>query len=144
MFDFEKIETGKMYEAAETVFSEEDLLLGILWEGDLEIHSNMELMKADVFGERIVHGDSVAAKAIGLIMNSACFKGATRLDLKGAEYSFLSPVYIDDRLRVSFMVDSKESKGEIKEWQFNIKFEVFKSVPEGQIVSKGELFLVAA
>ena len=144
MFTAEEIETGKIYETTEVVFSEEDLIVGILWEGDLEIHTNMEQMKTSVFGERIVHGDSVAAKAIGQILNFDIFKWATTFDLKMAKYSFLSPVYIDDNLGVSFMVESKENKGEKEGWQFNINFEVFKNTTEKKTVSKGGILLVAA
>lgn len=46
---------------------ESHLLLPMIWEGDLNIHSNVEMMRNSKFNDIILHGDTGLSIAISLI-----------------------------------------------------------------------------
>lgn len=47
--------------------TENHLLLPMIWEGNLNIHSNMPLMESSRFKSVILHGDTIFTLAISLI-----------------------------------------------------------------------------
>lgn len=49
------------------LITESHLLMPIIWEGDLNIHTNVPLMKNSLFQDIILHGDTVLSLAISLI-----------------------------------------------------------------------------
>ena len=63
---FESLKLGQGFQTEDRTILERDLILGFLWEGDSQIHSDKEMMKESQFGERIMHGNSVTSMALGM------------------------------------------------------------------------------
>lgn len=59
--------TSKYKKTSALLITESHLLLPIIWEGDLNIHSNELLMKQSRFQNIILHGDTVFSLAIALV-----------------------------------------------------------------------------
>lgn len=55
--------------------TERHLLIPMIWEGDLELHSNRKRMEQSIFGKPILHGDTVLSLAIQLILEDSKVKG---------------------------------------------------------------------
>lgn len=70
-----------MIETEAIIFSERDLLLGILWEGDHQLHTNKPGMKETPFGTTIAHGNTVTSKILGQFFG-AQFKSGEEIDIK--------------------------------------------------------------
>ncbi|WP_277585315.1 MaoC/PaaZ C-terminal domain-containing protein [Psychrobacillus antarcticus] len=58
----------RMFKTTSTLLiTESHLLLPIIWEGDLNLHSNEPLMRQSQFQNIILHGDTVFSLAIALV-----------------------------------------------------------------------------
>ncbi len=125
-----------MIETEERVFSERDLLYGILWEGDSQLHTNGPGMAKSPFGATIVHGNSVTSMVVGQLLRSR-FKAAGKVTLKELNISYVGAVHVGDRVRGIFepLQEGEGKKGEV----LRMNFEVLKN--EGARVSKGTLAL---
>ncbi len=121
-------------ETEERIFSERDLLYGILWEGDAQLHTNVPGMAKTPFGATIVHGNSVTSMVVGQLLRSH-FRGAERAALRELKISYVGAVHVGDRVRGIFepLYEGPGKKGEI----LRMNFEVLKN--EGTRVSKGTL-----
>jgi len=104
---FEELQVGKVFETEEKVFPEKNLILGILWEGDLQIHSDREVMAEHPFGDRIVHGSSVTTMALGLLFEMDPIRN-TKMKLKQMSCSYVKPVYVEDAIKARFQIISKQ------------------------------------
>lgn len=105
----EKLTPGKVIETAETEFKEDKLLIGILWEGDLEIHTNASAASTTPFGACIAHGDSVLAISLGSLFKTKPLFGL-RVELQKVCCSFTGPVYVGDVLKARFEITKAYSR----------------------------------
>ncbi len=121
-----------MIETEERIFSERDLLYGILWEGDAQLHTNAPGMAKTPFGATIVHGNSVTSMVVGQLLRSR-FKTAEKVMVTELDISYVGAVHVGDRVRGRFepLQEEQGKKGEI----LRMNFEVLKN--EGTRVSKG-------
>lgn len=111
---------------------ESDLIMGILWEGDLELHTNKERMINNPFGERIIHGDSITAILFGLLFST---NPLTKYKWYIDKYqcSYRRPVYINDIIFGKFSNVNQDRERGVLEFEF----EGFKQNDE--LVSSGKL-----
>ena len=123
-----------MMETKEKVFSEKDLLMGILWEGDSQLHTNAPGMAESPFGSTIVHGNSVTSMVIGELLRTH-FTSKEKITVQQLNVSYMGAVHVGERIWGIFEIKGKRQgeKGEILE----MNFEVLKN---GEIrVSKGTI-----
>jgi acyl dehydratase len=110
-----------MIETKEKVFSEKDLLMGILWEGDSQLHTNAPGMAKTPFGSTIVHGNSVTSMVIGELLRThfTCKEKITVLQLNA---SYAGAVHVAERIRGIFEITGKRQgkRGEILEMNFEV------------------------
>ena len=78
--------------------SETHLLIPMIWEGDLSIHSNVPEMKQSLFKDIILHGDTGFALAIQLLENA--LKG--KLLYKGIITKYRAPLLLHDTVFVRY------------------------------------------
>jgi acyl dehydratase len=123
-----------MIETQEKVFSEKDLLLGILWEGDSQLHTNAPGMAKTAFGSTIVHGNSVTSMVIGELLRGF-IPTKTKVTVRRLNVSYVGAVHVGERIRGIFEIKERRQgeKGEILE----MNFEVLKNGESR--VSKGAL-----
>ncbi len=118
----------------ERVFSERDLLYGILWEGDSQLHTNGPGMAKTPFAATIVHGNSVTSMVVGQLLRSR-FPAAKKVTVRELNISYVGAVHVGDRVRGIFEPLGRGGSGEI----VRMNFEILKN--EGTRVSKGTLAL---
>jgi acyl dehydratase len=124
-----------MIETEEKLFSERDLLLGILWEGDAQLHTNNPGMQATPFGSTIVHGNSVTSMVLGRLFNGH-FGSAEKVSVKELTVSYLAPVHVGDLIKALFEVEEQQNILNTAA-RFTMSFEVIKN--EQTRVSKGKM-----
>jgi len=95
---YEDIAAGEEYESPGRTVTETDIVLFAGLSGDYNVlHTDAELMKTSIFGERIAHG------LLGLAIQSGLFSRATRayatLGLAGMRWKFKGPIKIGDTVR---------------------------------------------
>jgi len=122
---FDDLEVGQVFETDEKVFPERSLILGILWEGDLQIHSDSQVMVTHPFGDKIVHGSSVTSMALGLLFKMEPIAG-TRIELKEMSCSYVKPVYVEDVIKACFKITSKQKVTD-NTGHLAFNFEIFKN-----------------
>jgi acyl dehydratase len=133
---FEALEVGQVFKTEEKIFPERNLILGMLWEGDLQIHSDTQVMAAHPFGEKIVHGSSVTSMTLGLLFKMEPI-ARTKIELKELSCSYVKPVYVEDVIKACFKITSKQKVSDNK-GHLAFNFEIFKKdrdvVCDGAIV----------
>jgi acyl dehydratase len=107
---YEEIEVGEEYESPGRTITETDIVLFAGLSGDYNVlHTDAELMKASIFGERIAHG------LLGLAIQSGLFSRATRayatLAFAGLRWKFKGPIKIGDTIRLRARVQAKRDIG---------------------------------
>jgi len=138
--DFESIQIGAVLEVREQVFSERDLILGILWEGDAQLHTNVPGMGKTSFGTTIVHGNSVTSKIIGRLFRTH-FKSVEEIIVSEIDVAYLGAVHVGDTIQGKFRIEDLASPaGQSK--MLSMAFEVTKNGQE--LVSKGSMKVEAA
>ncbi len=124
-----------MIETEEKLFSERDLLLGILWEGDAQLHTNRPGMTKTPFGSTIVHGNSVTSIILGQLLNNH-FKSAEKIKVRDLRIKYLAPVHVGDLIKGIFVIEEKNNKESFSEY-ITMKFEIIKNkqtrVSEGKV-----------
>lgn len=103
---FEEIEVGEEYESPGRTVTETDIVLFAGLSGDYNVlHTDAELMKRSVFGERIAHG------LLGLAIQAGLLSRATQpyatLAFVGLRWKFKGPIKIGDTIRVRARVRTK-------------------------------------
>jgi len=124
-----------MFETEEKLFTERDLLLGILWEGDSQLHTNSHGMAKTPFGSTIVHGNSVTSMVLGQLLR-VYFKSAANIKIRELNVSYHAPVHVGDFVKGVFVLDEQHknlSDSEI----MRMNFEVLKN--KQTRVSKGTI-----
>jgi len=125
-----------MFETEEKIFTERDLLLGILWEGDCQLHTNRPGMAKTPFGSTIVHGNSVTSMVLGRFLKHT-LKVSKQFSLKELEVNYLAPVHIGDLVKGFFVLENRNSFSHRQ--MLNLSFEIFKN--KEVCVSKGTVLI---
>src|SRR3954471_22046595 len=96
---FDDIEVGEAYESPGRTVTETDIVLFAGISGDYNVlHTDAELMKSSIFGERIAHG------LLGLSIQSGLLTRAmapyATLAFVGLRWKFKGPIKIGDTIHV--------------------------------------------
>jgi len=107
---YEEIELGEEYESPGRTVTETDIVLFAGLTGDYNVlHTDAELMKTSIFGERIAHG------LLGLAIQSGLFTRATKafatVAFVGLRWKFKGPIKIGDTIRLRARVSAKSDTG---------------------------------
>lgn len=116
--------TRMLKETSTLIITESHLLVPIIWEGDLNLHSNEPLMKQSRFQNIILHGDTVFFLATALI------------EKQEAEFTFINE--FDTTYRRSVTIGDKifvEYNMVISEQQSKLEFLVYKN--EHELIMEG-------
>lgn len=124
-----KLKIEKQYVTEKKELTEKDLLLGILWEGDLELHTNKERMKTNSFGERIFHGDTILSIILGLFQNNI-----PQLEIVEFTSAYKQPVFIGESIWGSFRLVEKNDT--------SVHFEFVGLKENEEVVSTGTVKLI--
>jgi acyl dehydratase len=110
-----------MIETIEKIFSEKDLLMGILWEGDSQLHTNAPGMAKTPFGSTIVHGNSVTSMIIGELLRTH-FMGEEKITVLALNVSYVGAVHMGESIRGIFEITGKRQgkRGEIHDMNFEV------------------------
>src|SRR5881396_4171964 len=108
---FEEIEVGEEFESPGRTVTETDIVLFAGLSGDYNVlHTDAELMKTSIFGERIAHG------LLGLAIQSGLFSRSTRayatVAFVGLRWKFKAPVKIGDTIRLRAKVIARKDLSE--------------------------------
>lgn len=124
-----------MFETEEKLFTQKDLLLGILWEGDSQLHTNSHGMAKTPFGSTIVHGNSVTSMVLGQLLR-VHFKSAEKIKIRELNVNYLAPVHVGDVVRGVFVLEESHKNLNNSEI-LRMNFEVLKN--KQTRVSKGSV-----
>ncbi len=104
---FEEIEIGEEYESPGRTVTEADIVLFAGLSGDYNVlHTDAELMKTSIFGERIAHGLLGLAIQSGLLTRG--MPPYATVAFVGLRWRFKGPIKIGDTVRVRARVSVKE------------------------------------
>ena len=104
---FEEIELGEQYESPGRTVTETDIVLFAGVSGDFNVvHTDAELMKTSIFGERIAHGLLGLSIQSGLL--TRWMAPYAYLGIAGLRWKFKSPIKIGDTIRVRAEVTAKK------------------------------------
>lgn len=84
---------------------ESHLLLPLMWEGDLELHTNREKMSKSRFKDAILHGDTVLSIAIQLVLE----EGRGWVDISSFSASYRKSVSVGDELYIVYHPRNSDS-----------------------------------
>jgi len=114
-----------MLETEERLFSERDLLLGILWEGDAQLHTNRPGMAKTPFGSTIVHGNSVTSMVLGQLLR-VHFKSAEKIRIRELTVNYLAPVHVGDAVKGVFVLEESHKISDDSK-MLRMNFEILKN-----------------
>ena len=105
---FEDIEVGEEYESPARTVTEADIVLFAGVSGDYNVlHTDAELMKTSIFGERIAHGLLILAIQSGLLSRGMMPPYAST-GFASLRWKFKGPIKIGDTVRVRARVSAKK------------------------------------
>lgn len=97
---FEDCAVGMRFETLGRTVTEADLVAFSGLSGDFnELHTNAEMMRDSVFGERIAHGALVLSMVTGLRARLGTFDGTILAFAGIRDWRFTAPVLIGDTIR---------------------------------------------
>lgn len=136
---YEEIEVGEAYESPGRTVTETDLVLFAGLSGDYNVlHTDAELMKTSIFGERIAHG------LLGLAIQSGLFSRSTKpyatLAFVGLRWRFKGPIKIGDTVRLRARVSAKRDDGKPEGGLVTVQRTVVNQ--RGEVVQEGETDLL--
>jgi acyl dehydratase len=136
---YEEIEVGEEYESPGRTVTETDIVLFAGLSGDYNVlHTDAELMKTSIFGERIAHG------LLGLAIQSGLFTRSTRayatLAFVGLRWKFKGPIKIGDTVRLRARVLAKHDDGKPDRGLVTVQRTVVNQ--RGEVVQEGETDLI--
>jgi acyl dehydratase len=138
---YEDIAVGDQYESPGRTVTEADLVLFAGVSGDYNVlHTNAELMKSSIFGERIAHGLLGMAIQSGLLFRVLRPPYAA-LALAGLRWKFKAPIKIGDTIRVRARVSAKQ---ETKPDRGLVTLERQVLNQRDEVVQEGETDIVVA
>lgn len=136
---FEEIEVGEEYESPGRTVTETDIVLFAGLSGDYNVlHTDAELMKGSIFGERIAHG------LLGLAIQAGLLGRATQayatLAFVGLRWKFKGPIKIGDTIRVRARVAAKRETAKPDRGLISLERKVLNQRDE--VVQEGETDLM--
>jgi acyl dehydratase len=103
---FDEIEIGEEYASPARTVTEADIVLFAGISGDFNVvHTDAELMKTSIFGERIAHGLLGLSIQSGLL--SRGMQAYATIGPAGLRWKFKNPIKIGDTIRVRAKVIAK-------------------------------------
>ncbi len=103
---YDDIEVGEEYVSPGRTITETDIVLFAGLSGDYNVlHTDAELMRTSIFGERIAHGLLVLAIQAGLFTRST--RAYATLGCVGLRWKFKAPIKIGDTIRLRARVQVK-------------------------------------
>jgi len=132
---FDDVEVGEEYESPGRTVTESDIVLFAGLSGDYNVlHTDAELMKQSIFGERIAHG------LLGLAIQAGLFTRATQayatLAFVGLRWKFKGPIKIGDTIRVKARVSDKRETSKKDRGIITLERQVLNQ--RGEVVQDGE------
>ena len=104
---FEEIAVGEEYESPARTVTEADIVNFAGVSGDFNVvHTDAELMKTSIFGERVAHGLLGLSIQAGLL--SRAMQPYAMLATAGLRWKFKNPIKIGDTIRVRAKVVGKD------------------------------------
>jgi len=104
---FDEIEIGEEYESPGRTVTEADIVLFAGISGDFNVvHTDAELMKTSIFGERVAHGLLGLSIQAGLL--SRAMRPYATVASAGLRWKFKGPIKIGDTIRVRAKVIGKK------------------------------------
>ncbi len=136
---FDDIQLGEEYESPGRTVTETDIVIFAGLSGDYNVlHTDAELMKQSIFGERIAHG------LLGLAIQSGLFSRATQayatLGAVGLRWKFKGPIKIGDTIRLRAKVVARKDAGEPDRGLVTVQRTVLNQRDE--VVQEGETDLL--
>ena len=105
---FDEIEIGEEYESPGRTVTEADIVLFAGMSGDYNVvHTDAELMKTSIFGERIAHGLLGLSIQAGLLARA--MKPYATIAPAALRWKFKGPIKIGDTIRVRAKVIGKKA-----------------------------------
>jgi acyl dehydratase len=138
---YDDIEMGEAYESPGRTVTESDIVLFAGLSGDYNVlHTDAELMKSSIFGERIAHG------LLGLAIQSGLLTRAMRpfatIAFAGLRWKFKGPIKIGDTIHVRATVIAKTEGAKPDRGLVTLSRQVLNQ--RGEIVQEGETDLMVA
>ena len=136
---YEDIAAGEEYESPGRTVTETDIVLFAGLSGDYNVlHTDAELMKTSIFGERIAHG------LLGLAIQSGLFSRSTKayatLGLAGLRWKFKGPIKIGDTVRLRARVSAKHDDDKPDRGLITVQRSLVNQ--RGEVVQEGETDLL--
>jgi acyl dehydratase len=136
---FDDIEAGEEYESPGRTITEADIVLFAGISGDYNVvHTDAELMKSSIFGERIAHG------LLGLSIQSGLLARAmipyATIAFAGLRWKFKGPIKIGDTIRVRAKVTAKKDGAKPDRGLVTLARTVTNQ--RGEVVQEGETDLL--
>jgi acyl dehydratase len=136
---FDEIEIGEEYESPGRTVTETDLVLFAGVSGDYNVlHTDAELMKSSIFGERIAHG------LLGLSIQSGLLTRAmptyATIASLGLRWKFKGPIKIGDTIHVRAKVTAKKETSKPDRGVVTLERTVLNQ--RGEVVQEGETDLM--
>ena len=136
---YEDIAAGEEYESPGRTVTETDIVLFAGLSGDYNVlHTDAELMKTSIFGERIAHG------LLGLAIQSGLFSRATQayatLAFVGMRWKFKGPIKIGDTVRLRARVSAKQDDDKPDRGLVTVQRTLVNQ--RGEVVQEGETDLL--
>ena len=136
---FEEIELGETYESPGRTVTETDIVLFAGVSGDYNVvHTDAELMKTSIFGERIAHGLLGLSIQSGLL--TRWMTPYASLGIAGLRWKFKNPIKIGDTIRVRAEVTGKKDGPESDRGVVTLARTVLNQ--RGEVVQEGETDLM--
>lgn len=129
-----KVEKGEGVVMKKKEITEKELILSVLWEGDLELHTNKEKVKSGMFGERILHGDAVLAIVLGEIRNMHRLSDE-EWTIENFSSSYRRPVYVGDFIWTEF-----RTIGIAESHRLKLSFNAYKN--DNEVIMQGDVCLI--
>jgi acyl dehydratase len=136
---FDDIQPGEEYESPGRTVTETDIVIFAGLSGDYNVlHTDAELMKHSIFGERIAHG------LLGLAIQAGLFTRATQayatLAFAGLRWKFKGPIKIGDTITLRAKVIAKKETGKPDRGLITLERTVLNQ--RGEVVQEGETDLI--
>jgi acyl dehydratase len=132
---FEEIEVGEEYESPGRTVTETDIVLFAGLSGDYNVlHTDAEVMKSSIFGERIAHGLLGLAIQAGLLTRAQ--QPYATLALAAVRWKFKGPIKIGDTIRVRARVTAKRETSKADQGLITLERSVVNQ--RGEVVQEGE------
>ena len=132
---FEDLPVGQEFRSPGRTVTETDIVMFAGLSGDYNvIHTDAELMKSSLFGERIAHGLLVLSIQQGLVERAIGDRARERC--VGIKWKFRSPVKIGDTVHVRARVTAADDSDEPGWGLLTLEREVVNQ--HGEVVQSGE------